>query len=1013
VPKISEIDRQASTGIPVATRLFGYDTYGYLASSTDWNGNRTTYSNNSHGLPKAINEAVDSTVARSTLIVYEPAPWTRLPMTITTAGLTIGFTYNTTTGERLTKKLTDTTKTTVPYSTNGQTRTWTYTWSNHLIASVQSPRTDVTAKTNFSYSPSGALTKITDTLTHATNITSYSAGGYPRTIVDPNGVTTTNSYDGRMRRLSSSVATGAGTMTTSWAYYDTTSDGDILATQPDGSTLFYLFDTAGRLDAVADNYDNQLVLYLDAYGDVIGRILTTSTTGMFWRNATFDDLGRKLQDTSRTTGQSIVFTYDSNSNSLTTTDPLGHTTTRLFDALNRPSKSTDANTGVTTMTYDAHDRPLTITDPIGGVTSYVYDGFGDIIQQTSPDSGTTIYHYDGDRNLTSKTDAASVVMNQSFDALDRPLTTTYPADSTLNVSRTYDQTGHGFGIGMLTSLTDAAGSLSRSYDERHNMPNETRTSASTNYTTTYTYDKASRPATMTYPSGALVTYTRDAIGRITSVATKAPTYSSVTLASVITYEPFGPVTAIKAFNGDSEAFSFDYDYRMTSLVTTATNGKQHLAYTYDYADNLKTLTDSVCTACSETNGYDVLNRLTSSSSWYGSYAYTLDKNGNFLTNNENNYPATYNYTAHTNRISSIVQGGTTYPVSYTATGNISGFTRIPGEATALTYNKANRIATSTFGSQAATYAYNAFGQRFSKTDSGTPATLYFYDLSGNLIEEIDNHVSNDYIWLDDRPIGTLAPSTNTLAFIHGDRFGSPAVATDKNALVSWNISYLPNGGTSGVSSQPGAAAITQNLRLPGQIIDPETLMNHNGFRDLSPSLGRYIESDPFGLGGGTDTYGYAAANPIMRIDPRGTSPNNVQIENTFDPSRWCFDGTVDDQNDTLTFIAGNQIAIEASSVSGPLPTNQFFFTATARPLNADGTPQSVLADPDWFKGIEYSSGFTGGSTPNRFVIQTNPIPDQLAQWKISIPPQEETNDNANYNTLQIYTHKPCSCKLQP
>jgi RHS repeat-associated protein len=64
--------------------------------------------------------------------------------------------------------------------------------------------------------------------------------------------------------------------------------------------------------------------------------------------------------------------------------------------------------------------------------------------------------------------------------------------------------------------------------------------------------------------------------------------------------------------------------------------------------------------------------------------------------------------------------------------------------------------------------------------------------------------------------------------------------------------------------------VIYNLRFPGQYYDQETGLNYNYLRDLDPTTGRYVESDPIGLyDGGWSTYAYANGDPIIYVDPFG------------------------------------------------------------------------------------------------------------------------------------------------
>jgi RHS repeat-associated protein len=832
VPKLTESDRLATASTAAATQTFTYDSNGYEASVTDWNGNLTTYVNDLHGRPTTISEAVGTPQARTTTTTYLSN--FHLPSQIVMPELSTNFTYDSS-GNLLTKTLTDTTTTSVPYSTNGQKRTWTYTWANSLLASALGPRTDVSEPTKLTYDSGGALTATTNALGQAMNITQHTPGGLPQTIVDPNGVTTNLTYDARLRLLTSTLTTSAGPLSTKYAYDPA---GNLLnLTLPDGSAVTNTYDAAHRLTGMADLFTNSVAYTLDAAGDRTNTAVSNpQKTVTRQHSATFDALGRLLDDVGGV-GQTTAYAYDSNGNAVAVTDPLQRITQQTFDSLNRRITITNPAQGSTAFTYDPLNRPLSVTDPNGNTTTYTYDGFGDVIQEVSPARGTTVYHYDPDGNLVQKIDGRGATANYTYDALDRVTATTYTADTLENVTYTYDQAAGGFGIGRLTSVADAVGTLSRTYDERGNVLTESRVRGSgasaVTLRTKYTYDAASRMASITYPSGTAVAYARDGMGRVTGVTAQPLGAAQPTpVLSEIAYLPFGPPNALTYGNGVAESRSFDLDYRLTALAGTGNNPIESLTYGYNAANDVLSITDGVTSGNSQSFGYDALDRLTSASGGYGTLAYTYDANGNRLSAN-------------------------------LAAATLDGL----GSITGLAYNQAGRLASTSAGTQQVTqYTYDAFGHRLTKLGNVTATTLFQYGRGGELLEETgaQGNVQADYIYLDGRPIAEF--NAGKLYFLHDDRLGTPQVATDSTQATVWVGNYQPFGALS-ASSQ--TALLGQDIRFPGQENDLETGLYHNGFRNYMPGLGRYLESDPGGLAGGLNTYAYANGNPVKFTDPLG------------------------------------------------------------------------------------------------------------------------------------------------
>lgn len=236
---------------PSTTRV--YDANSNITSVTDPRGIVTTYTYDlARNLEVSRTEASGTPQARTITTTWH-ATW-ELPLTVTEPGRTTTYTYDAK-GNRLSKTVTDTA------TSQSQSWTWTYNSAGQVL-SEDGPRTDVSDVATYSYyaSPSpykGFLQSVTNAVGQATQLTSYNAQGQVLTMLDPNGVTTTFTYDARGRQKSRS----SNGKTTS---YDYDAVGQMTkVTLPDGNWVTYTYDDAHRLTAIQDKAGNKVVYTLD------------------------------------------------------------------------------------------------------------------------------------------------------------------------------------------------------------------------------------------------------------------------------------------------------------------------------------------------------------------------------------------------------------------------------------------------------------------------------------------------------------------------------------------------------------------------------------------------------------------------------------------------------------------------------------------------------------------------------------------------------------------------------
>jgi RHS repeat-associated protein len=709
-------------------------------------------------------------------------------------------------------------------------------------------------------------------------------------VSDPDTQTTIDTiYDsnGRMHSVSNPHRSSSNPTdgTETYSVYDGL-DRKLQVTRADGSVAYISYGAAvssngGRSSQICSGYGvGYPVLNIDEAGHK--------------RQSWTDGFGRLIEvdepDSTGTLSAGTCYAYDQNNNLIGVLSPGGTESTCIINSV----------TYNRCFSYDLDSRLLSATNPESGTISYVYD------QDTNcplPNSFPS--------QLVSKTDARGNRTCMQYDYLNRITQKNYPSSTTRTITYTYDSTScldvsPCYNLSRRTGMSDGSGQTNWSYDAVGNALEEKRTIGSVTKYALYTYNRDSSIATIQYPSGNTVTYQPSDAQRALSV-----TGSSINYATGAHYAPPGELASVT--NGGALYFTSIYNNRLQPCWQYATTGTAlawsgtlctgssstgnvlDLKYNFNWGasdnGNVVGVTNNRDSARSQTFAYDNLNRLSTAQSasthatsptecW--DEVYSFDAVGNLLSIQPSTNSAYIQCKTEGLNIGVNTHNQISSPSGfvYDLAGSL---TTVTGSAS-YTYNAESQMS----NANGTGYIYNGDGQRVEKTTSGTPFKLYWYDRSGNVLDETDqtgsttNSSFSEYVFFGGKRIARRDSSGNVFYYF-ADQLGTSRVIEEipsgqSTATLCYDYDFYPFGAE--IPSPPYTNTCPQNYKFTGKERDTESSLDDFGARYYSSQYGKFVTPDwsskvepvPYAKLEFPQTlnlYTYADNNPIERVDVDG------------------------------------------------------------------------------------------------------------------------------------------------
>jgi RHS repeat-associated protein len=623
----------------------------------------------------------------------------------------------------------------------------------------------------------------------------FSAAGKLLSITDRNNNQTVLSYDaGEMLAAVADSYGRALTVNADPIYGYVTSVGDSA-----GTIASYFYGPSLELQRV-EYPDGSMYRFGYTYTSQ-GLVLATIKDALYnvLESHAYDGYGRAL--TSEKHGGVEHYDFDYVSQTEThVTDALNRTTKYFFDrskgrsVVTRIEGPCDCGGGAVSRTwaYDENLRVLSQTDGLGRTTGYAYDSDGNPLTVTGP-AGTTTYTYDSRGQVLTAADSAGRLVTNTYDAAGNMLTT---KDALNHVTAfAYDACGKLLTVtdprskvttfvynaqGELASRTDAAGGVtSFGYDGRGRLISATD---ALSHQTSFEYDPAGRIKRVTAPDNSFVTYTYDTAGRRTRFTDA---------------------------RNNSTNFTYDEAYRLTS-VTNADN--KTTAFAYDLMSNLTGVTDPLGrTTNYEYDGYDRLAKIayppaaTSAARLDERFAY--DAAGRLTSTPDRAGKVTsyeYDSAGRLAKVTDPALKETRY--EYNGRSHLTALVDAIGQRYEFGRDALGRLAQVTRGGSSESYAYDAAGNRVSKTDFNGATITYAYDNLNRLTSVgYPNSTQASFAYDALSRLMTANNQTGTVSFTY-DSMGRLAASTDAYGIVS-SFSYDANGNRTaeGVGTAPNVA----------------------------------------------------------------------------------------------------------------------------------------------------------------------------------------------------------------